>query len=190
MPLEIEAKLKVDAHEAVRDKLRAVGAKHLGQVLETNRIFDNTDRTFLAGDRGLRIRTTQTDAQRNPGAILTYKGPRQASAFKSRQEIQIHVDDAAAAQSLLEALGFIEAVRFEKRRESWQLGPCRIELDELPYLGKYVEIEGPDETSVSRTQNDLGLGALTHVRESYIALLADHCRRHNLPLLAITFTSV
>ena len=41
MPLEIEAKLKVDSHAAVQAKLRAVGAERLGQVLETNHIFDN-----------------------------------------------------------------------------------------------------------------------------------------------------
>jgi len=187
MPLEIEAKLKVDAHATVRDKLRAVGAKRLGQVLETNRIFDKADRSLLAGDCALRIRTTQTEIHPIPGATLTYKGPRQDSAFKSRQEIQINVDDGAAAQPLLEALGFIEVVRFEKRRESWELGPCRIELDELPHLGTYVEIEGPDEACISRAQNDLGLGALTHVRDNYITLLVDHCHRHHLPLLAITF---
>ena len=187
MPLEIEAKLKVDSHESVRDKLRAAGASRLGRVLETNRIFDNADRSLLAGDRGLRVRTTQTQTHRNAGATLTYKGPRQASAFKSRQEIQIQVDDPMEAQHLLEALGFVEAVRFEKRRESWQLGPCRIELDEVPHLGTYIEIEGPDEASVSRVQNDLGLGDLPHVRKSYIALLANHCRQHNLPLLAVTF---
>ncbi len=187
MPLEIEAKLKVDSHATVRDKLRAVGAKRLGHVLETNHIFDNADRSLLAGDRGLRIRTTQTETHPIPGAILTYKGPRQDSAFKSRQEIQVHIDDAVAAQHVLEALGFIEVVRFEKRRESWELGPCRIELDELPHLGTYVEIEGSDEACISRAQNDLGLGALTHVRENYIALLVDHCHRHTLPLLAITF---
>ena len=187
MPLEIEAKLKVDSHAAVRAKLCAAGGKCLGQVLETNHIFDNADRALLAGDCALRIRTTQTEAHPIPGATLTYKGPRQDSAFKSRQEIQINVDDGAAAQPLLEALGFIEVVRFEKRRESWELGPCQVELDELPHLGTYVEIEGSEEACISRAQNDLGLGALTHVRENYITLLVDHCRQHNLPTLAITF---
>lgn len=187
MPLEIEAKLKVESHATVREKMRTLGAIQLGQVLETNYIFDNAERTLLAGDSGLRIRTTQTETREHRGAILTYKGPRQDSTFKSRQEIQVHIDDAAAAQQMLEALGFIEAVRFEKRRESWQLDACRVELDELPYLGVYVEIEGPDEAAVSRAQNELGLGGIAHIRESYIALLVHHCKQQNRSPLDIMF---
>jgi len=189
MPLEIEAKLKADSHAAVKDRLRALNATRLDAVLETNHIFDNTERTLLAGDCGLRIRTTQTETQQDPGATLTYKGPCQDSTFKSRQEIQVHVDDAANAQRMLEALGFIEVVCFEKKRESWRLDACQIELDELPYLGLYVEIEGPDEASVAHAQNALGLGGLSHITESYIALLVDHCNRQGFPLLRITFES-
>ena len=43
MPFETEAKLRVDAHEPVRDRLRAGGATFIEKVIETNVIFDRPD---------------------------------------------------------------------------------------------------------------------------------------------------
>ncbi|HOW73217.1 MAG TPA: class IV adenylate cyclase [Phycisphaerae bacterium] len=186
MPLEVEAKLKVDDHAAVRERLRALGALCQGQVTETNRIFDSPDRTLLAGGRGLRVRSSVTADGRTLGT-LTYKGPLRPSDLKSREEIETKLEDPQATAAILTALGFVEVVRFEKRRESWHLGDCHIELDEVPYLGCYVEIEGPGEPAIRRVQADLGLAQRTHIPSSYIALLAKHCRAHDLPTLPITF---
>ena len=112
---------------------------------------------------------------------MTYKGPISDSRLKSRPEIQFRVDDGTSALAFLVALGFVEAVVFEKRRETWQLGDCHIELDELPHLGTYVEIEGPSESAIAAAQRAIGLDHIPHEPRSYIALLLDHCRRHNLP---------
>ena len=43
MPKEIEAKFRVNTHEAIRQKLQACGGKYLGIVLEHNRIYDHRD---------------------------------------------------------------------------------------------------------------------------------------------------
>jgi len=187
MPIEVEAKFKVDSHDAVRAKLAEIGGRHLRRVLETNHIFDDAGRTLLAGGRGLRIRECRADAGKAPPPILTYKGPRRPGPMKTREEIEVTLDDADAGRSILQRLGFVEAVRFEKRRESWQLDDCQIELDEVPYLGRYVEIEGPDESAVRRVQDKLGLGACKIIRTSYIALLVEHCHAAGLPADRITF---
>ena len=190
MPLEVEAKFKVDSHDAVRERLTALGADPLGRVLETNHIFDDAGRTLLAGGRGLRIRTCRADRGDDPPATMTYKGPRQPGPLKTREEIEITLDDPAAGRVLLERLGFIEAVRFEKRRESWRLEGGQVELDELPYLGRYIEIEAPDEPAVRRIQKLIGLAGRETIRASYIALLVNHCRQHHLPADRIAFTQV
>jgi adenylate cyclase, class 2 len=187
MSVEIEAKLKVDSHESVRGALAAAGATRIGRVLEENHIFDDPGRTMLKADCGLRVRVCRDDAGRVVSVTMTYKGPRADARFKSRPEIQFHVDDKQAALDFLAALGFVEAVRFEKRRESWQLGDCRIELDELPHLGLYVEVEGPSESAVAAAQQTVGLGLLPHEPCSYVAMLVEHCRKHGLPATAITF---
>lgn len=187
MPVEIEAKFKVDSHDAIRAALPETGAERLGRVLETNHIFDNKTRTLLSSGQGLRVRHCRAEDGDDPPATLTYKGPRQPGPMKTREEIEVRLDDPAAGRMLLERLGFVEAVRFEKRRESWRLGDCRIELDEVPHLGCYVEIEGPDESAICRAQEKLGLGKCEIIRASYIALLVEYCQAAGLPCDRITF---
>jgi adenylate cyclase class 2 len=189
MPVEIEAKLKVDSHAAVRARLAAAGGQCVGRVLEENHIFDNPDRTMLAADCGLRVRVCRDHAGQVVSTTVTYKGPPCDGRYKSRPEIQFHADDGPAAIAFLNALGFVEAVCFEKRRESWKLDDCRVELDEVPHLGPFVEIEGPSEAAVAAAQQTISLEHLPHEPGSYIALLVEHCRRHHLPTTAITFES-
>ncbi len=188
MGLEVEAKLKVEAHQPLRERLTALGAQCVSRVVETNHIFDNADRVLLAGDRGLRVREYRTIEGQTPSATLTYKGPRRDATYKQREEIEIAVSPPADAVVLLTALGFVEVLCFEKRRETWRLNDCLVELDELPHLGLFVEIEGPEAETVHRMQEMLGLGDLAHVKNSYIALLAEYCREHDLPSRQIMFS--
>ncbi|GMV97390.1 MAG: class IV adenylate cyclase [Phycisphaerae bacterium] len=187
MPQEIELKLKVAAHDPVRQRLRERGGRPLGRVVEINRIFDDAGRTLLAGGRGLRVRECLDEHGRRLRAALTYKGPKAPGDVKRREEIEFAIDDPAAAAELLAVLGYTEAVHFEKYRESWRLAGCEVELDEIPHLGAYVEIEGPDEACIRRVQEDLDLVGAEVVRRSYVGLLVDYCRRRGLPADAIRF---
>jgi len=177
MPLEIEAKLQVDSHEAVRRSLGERGAVALGRVLETNRILDRADGKLRAAGAALRVRTTEPVNDGSGSTTLTFKGPIQQSGLKRRQEIEVQVSDARSILDLLGALGFVEVMVYCKCRESYRLERCRVELDEVPLLGDFVEIEGPDERSIAGVRDRLGLGDLAHIAESYIGLLVAHCER-------------
>lgn len=172
MSVELECKVAVPDHEPVRRALKAAGATFVGRVLEVNRLFDRSDGSLVASGRGLRVRSTTALEGAAPGATLTYKGPRQSSTFKLREEIEVGVDDAVSMANVLGALGFIERFRFEKRRESWRMAPCLIELDELPVLGWFVEVEGPDEATIRRVLQQLGVERVEPIRESYVTLLS------------------
>lgn len=187
MSLEIELKLKVESHEPVRAKLIELGAVSLGRILETNRIFDDAARSMLASDRGLRVRSGHELSGLLTSATVTYKGPKHPGLLKRREEIEFSTEDPDAAVRLLEALGYIETVRFEKRRESWKLAECLVELDEIPYLGTFVEIEGPDETSIHHVREQLDLNDAAGIPGSYIALLVGYCEDHGLSFSHITF---
>ncbi|NLX13443.1 MAG: CYTH domain-containing protein [Phycisphaerales bacterium] len=76
MGLEVEAKLKVDTHHSLRERLIALGALCASRVLETNHIFDNADRSLLAGDRGLRVREYRTVVGQASSSTLTQSGLR------------------------------------------------------------------------------------------------------------------
>jgi adenylate cyclase class 2 len=187
MPLELELKVKVQNFDSVRKALAESGAKHIGSVLETNAFFDTPDKSLLAQDKGLRLRRTRDDATGQEHFVITVKGPAQAGPFKSREEAETDVDDVDRAAGVLQALGFRPELSFEKRRESWTLDRCKIELDELPILGRFVEIEGPDEATVTRVRDRLGLASLASIETGYIALLSRQLQETGDNRKTITF---
>src|SRR5687768_3995745 len=158
MPVEIEAKMAVPDLDVVRARLRELGAQRAGRNLETNTFFDTEDRSLLAADEGLRLRRNLNVDTHADEHVITYKGPRQHGLLKSRDEVEVTVGSSEDASQLLERLGFVRMLSFEKRRESWKLGGCKVELDELPYIGSFVEVEGPGEQPVLAVREQLGLG--------------------------------
>ena len=174
MPVEIEIKLKVDHLAPVRDRLKSVGAKRAGEAMENNIFFDTPERALLASDCGLRLRRSRDHATQEEKLILAYKGPRSEGPVKTREEIEIVVDNADATEMLLERLGYVRHLSFEKRRESWDLDGCMIELDSLPELGSFVEIECTSEQVVLRIRQQLGLSEVPVVAKTYPDLVAHH----------------
>ncbi len=104
---------------------------------------------------------------------MTYKGPRDIKArVKSRLEIQTHVADAKAMRSLLQAVGLAPTITVRKRRTSYRLGRCMVELDELPKIGCFVEIEAPSAAAVERMRKKLDLPGPA-ITDSYAHMLAE-----------------
>lgn len=176
MNIEIEAKIKVDSLEQVAARLNELGAEFLEEQLQTDYYFDDTDGTLMKTDRCLRLRQQFADNQQK--VLLSYKGAKEKNNFKKRKELEIEVNDLDSAGKLLSALGYGQMLVVEKKRRIWQLGSCRVCLDELPLLGSFVEVEGPDDKSVADVQRDLGLSALSHIPESYAKLISERKREH------------
>ena len=176
MPQEIEVKFKVEDFGRVRRALRKAGAKYLGTVLQTDTYFDTPGRMLLRGDRGLRIRKVRC-LRRGSGAIdtrpqLTYKGAAHTSRVaKIRREIQTHFDDEEALIRVFGACGLEATATVRKRRASYRLGRCLVELDERPGLGRYVEIEGPDEKRIHAAARKLALEG-EPITDHYVNMLA------------------
>jgi adenylate cyclase class 2 len=181
MGVEIEAKMSVEDHEPVRGALRAQGARQISRVLETNRILDTDDHALQSAGKGLRVRVNHNLATQQEETILTIKGPLQPGPLKSREENELTVANSGEALRFLETLGYHPVLTFEKRRETWELSDCKVELDEVPMLGRFVEIEGPGEAAVIAVRQSLGLGERPAIKTSYVGLLIDHLKKHNMP---------
>ena len=176
MCIEIEAKIKVDSLAQLERKLAGLGAKFVAEQLQSDSHLDDASTTLLSTDRSLRLRRQVVgDSERH---ILTYKGSKEQSHFKRRQEIETEIKDADSMRRLLSELGYEEMLVVEKKRRLWRLDRCEVALDDLPLLGYFVEIEGPDEKEIAGVQERLGLSDLPHIAESYAHLIKEQrCRR-------------
>ena len=177
MCVEIEAKLKVDSLPEVEQKLAEVGAEFLAEQLQTDFLFDDANAALTTTDRCLRLRRQSIAGSER--YFLTYKGAKEKSNFKKRQEIEIEIIEAESAKMLLSALGYDKVMVVEKKRRLWQLGGCSVALDQLPLLGDFVEIEGPDDETIADVQQRLELADLTHITKSYAQLTKEERDRSN-----------
>jgi len=177
MCIEIEVKLKVDSLPEVEQKLSELGAEFLAEQLQTDFLFDDANATLITADRCLRLRRQSVAGGER--YFLTYKGAKEKSNFKKRQEIEVEIIEAEATQKLLSALGYEKVLVVEKKRRLWQLGGCSVALDRLPLLGDFVEIEGPDDETIADVQKRLSLADLPHIAKSYAQLTKEERDRSN-----------
>ena len=190
MPLETEAKMRLPDRAALVETLQRLGGVHVAELAETNTYFDLESGGLAQRDRALRLRIEARDtgtARERRVVILAHKGPRLPGRLKSREETEARVDDAAATTRLLEAMGYRAVLTFEKRRSRYRLDACLIELDELPMLGHFVEIEGPGEDAVLAARAKLGLADEPLVETSYVGLLREYLHTNRLASAAVRF---
>jgi len=178
MAVEIEAKMQLQDPREMALRLRASGAVAMGEFLEINSFYDTKDCQMLARDEGLRLRILKNLKSGQETYVLTHKGPNLPGTLKMREETELAVDNARAAEKLLEHLGFVRWLRFEKRRDSWEFEGCKIELDRLPVLGSFIEIEGPTEAAVMAAREKLGLTSWPLVKKGYAKMVGKYLEEH------------
>jgi len=171
MAVEIEAKLKVDSLLEIERRLRELGAEFVAEQQQADYLFDDAAGTLTSSDRCLRIRRQSVGGSQQ--FFLAYKGPKERSNFKKRQEIEVQIKDADSAQNLLMALAYEKVLTVEKTRQLWRLGGCEVALDHLPMLGDFLEIEGPTDTKIADVQKSLGLASVPHIPKSYAQLIKE-----------------
>jgi len=184
--IEVEAKMRLADPDGVRERLADLGAKRVSNLLETNTFFDTREGVLKASDQGLRIRI-ESNGEKTPRSVITHKGPRAHGKLKSRNETEVVVADPRDAAALLGALGYQPVLTFEKRRERWTLDGCTVELDNMPYLGEFIEIEGRSDEEVLAVRQKLGLDDTPILKSSYIAMLTTHMRENHITLKHVRF---
>ena len=113
---ETEIKLRLTSAADGRRILRNAGFRiKRRRVLESNLVFDTIDGVLCRENRLLRVR----QAGRNN--LLTYKGPPLPSKHKSREELELHLSDAAIFSEILCRLGIKPSFRYEKFRTEFFL---------------------------------------------------------------------
>ncbi|MEM7481149.1 MAG: class IV adenylate cyclase [Acidobacteriota bacterium] len=167
--VERELKFRDVSLDELRDRLQELEAERIGPgILEDNVIFDR-DGHLKDASCVLRLRKD------GKGAHLTFKGPATFEGrTKIRDEHETTIGDPKAARRLFESLGYQAVKRYQKVRETWQLGGVTIALDHTP-IGDFAEFEGDGAETVAKRCD---LDPETAERRSYLRLYADHLKAH------------
>lgn len=197
---ELEVKFYVPDLPAFERRLDGVGARLVEpRVHEYNLRFDTPAGELSQAYRALRLRQDRT-------THLTYKGPsRDLDGARLREEIEVDVDDFAAARRFLEALGYQVWVIYEKYRTLYTLdasgdqaagshvpgveSPVLIALDELPY-GNFIELEGRSGQDLRAAADLLGVDWEAQIKVSYLELFQVLRKRMDLSFRDLTFENL
>jgi len=177
---EVEVKLRAD-HDELTRALRERGAERLGRVVQADTYYDAPHREFAETDEAFRIRREFDDADGDPRARVTYKGPLLEAASKSREEFETGVDDGETMAAIAEHLGFDPAGTVRKERTRFRLDGYTVTLDSVDGLGEFVEVETEtDDADIAAAREGardllagLGLDPTDQVRTSYLGLLLE-----------------
>lgn len=172
MPLEIEAKIKVDTLDPVAQRLSELGARFIAEQAQSDAYFLDAEGKLARAGSGLRLRAETADDK--TVAILTFKGPRKPGPYKTRPEYETAVADPKAMLRILEGLGFRSCLTVVKTRRLWELDGCLVCLDAVPPLGCFVEVEGPGDDAIKAVLTRLHLADRPHITDGYAAMMARH----------------
>lgn len=186
---EVEIKLRVADVPAILSRLRRMGAKPRGRVLEQNTLYDTPDCDFRSRGRLLRLRIeTPAPAGGGKRVILTSKAPAPVlagsasrsvkSRFKEKAERERRVRNSRHWPSTLRALGLRPGFRYEKYRSEFRVMGLNVSLDETP-AGSFLELEGAPR-AIDRASRALGFTRRDYLRGTYWDVYAADCRREGI----------
>ena len=190
---EVEIKVRIQDLEEVRDIIRINGGSYKISLLHEDTYFNMPKelRDFKNTDEAIRLRKSE-EFDKNDDAILlkskcylTYKGKKLDFNTKSRQEIEVKVDNFDNMKDILNVLGFQEVLSIQKERELFELlyqdEKIEILLDFIPLLNQYfMELE----MVVSLPQEiDQARGILFELLERFNVNKNDSIRKSYLELI-------
>lgn len=165
--LETEVKLRVAALEPLAARLAELGFRERESLQPEESVLWDRGTELL--ERGCALRMRRYANQ----AWITFKGPKQDHPeLKIRPEYETRLDDPAAMEAVLAALGYAPVLRMAKSRAVWRRGDGLLAcLDETP-LGPYLELEGEPE-DIPAAMAALGIGKDSIEPRSYPTLYRE-----------------
>ena len=148
---EVEVKiLEINRNEIIK-KLELLGAKKVfeGNVSALYYDFDNL--ILTKEDKTLRLR------KKGEKAELTFKQKISKDKAKIMDEHEIQIENFETTKKILESIGLKEIKRLDKHRLSYSLGNVHFELDTLPGIPTFLEIESEDLETVKKSVEKLEL---------------------------------
>ena len=164
--IEVKVFLTKNGIELLKKRLKALNAKKRPLVFEKNFIYDFADDSLFKSGRLLRLRFV------GKKCLMTLKEPipgTEKSKFKSKKETEslMPYSDGEKTRKLFERSGLLQKWRYDKKREGYELGKISIDIDTLPAIGTFVEVEAKSGKELSAGLRKLGLENEKLSKESY-----------------------
>jgi adenylate cyclase class 2 len=182
-PLSIETEIKVRIKDpenfcSLLDSWNAgiVSTRHF----EDNRLLDFPDRSLGSRRCLLRVRFA------GDLYFLTYKGPPDPEGiFKSREELEIGLEDGKTALKILEQIGMHVWFRYQKYRREYVLDGVHVAVDETP-IGNFAEFEGSQD-AIRSLARKTKIPESQFLRLSYYSLYLEYCEKSGTTSKFMTF---
>ena len=133
--IEVEIKVRIKNKEEISEKLKKLGFKFIKKKFQEDIYFNGIDRDFRKTDEALRIRDD------NGTYYVTYKGPKIDRISKTREEIEVRIDDKEKMRMIFKRLGFREVRPIRKVREIYKKDDITASIDDVEGLGLFLELE-------------------------------------------------
>ena len=147
---EIEVKiLEVDVN-AIRKTLLRLGAKKILDDELNYVILDDKEKNLFKEKKLFRVRRS------NNTAHLCFKNKAKRGKLRESEETEVAVDNYEDTIKILRELGFTTRHKGEKHRESYLIEKVRYELDTIPGIPTFLEIEADNEEDLIKGIEKIG----------------------------------
>ncbi|MBT9133058.1 MAG: hypothetical protein DDT33_01589 [Firmicutes bacterium] len=96
--------------------------------------------------------------------------------------MEFEVSELHQVRSELKKQGLKASAIIEKQRWGFHLLDCHVVIDNLPFIGWFVEIEGNSSTDIDSAIQQLSLSRRSRVRQNYGELLDEKLKNLGLPI--------
>jgi adenylate cyclase class 2 len=194
--IEVEIKVRISDPSLIRWKFKKNQGTYKFSLLHEDTYYNMPKglRDFKQTDEALRVRKSRRFDKSNHEKIqdleyyITYKGKKIETLTKTREEIDIQIEDITKMKKMLDSLGFQEVFTVKKERELYEFNfeNYHIEalIDYLPILEQYfLEVEYLTDSKEKLNESKellfnflslYGIQKEDSITKSYLELILEH----------------
>lgn len=196
---EVEIKVNIPNPDDLKQKIRALNGVYKTSLFHEDTYYNMPKemRDFQITDEALRLRKSEEFIENSIGVthksqyFLTYKGNKIDLSTKTREEIEVKINNFEKMEKILEVLGFQEVLTIQKERELYEVIYLDKKIDLLiDYIPQLQEFYMELEMMVNSTEeiNDvrdflfdfletLDISAKNSIRKSYLELILERVKK-------------
>lgn len=178
---ETEIKLKIENDEKAKrliNKCETLSNYKFEKQIQRDEYYDSINGELKQNDLVVRLRTV------NGKFFVALKSPRVfiTDEIQKRIELEFEITDINKMREKIAEQGLKASAIIDKHRLSFNLFNCNILIDELPFIGWFLEIEGNDSNSINEAIERLNISNKIVMKNHYGEILDEKLKEIGLPL--------